>query len=237
MEPVYIFGIALLAFIAISIILKFVKLALKIIGLIFLVLLIGGLFIGYSAYNEFNELRDSESPIVFLLEDAGNILAGFTIEGENFIPISQDAIIEISNNYLEGDINELKEKYLKAIIIDYSFIEENIESINSEFENLNKEEILNILNTNSLEEVALILSKGSQEQAEIILQSLEGNSIEDIKTAIFASATFKSTDPKALNEILKAYKDGNIKIVPEGVFKLIKLFPTGLIENLIENVR
>ena len=171
-----------------------------------------------------------------MLEDAGNILAGFTIEGENFTPISQDAIIEISNNYLEGDINELKEKYLKAIIIDYSFIEENIESINSEFENLNKEEILNILNTNSLEEVALILSKGSQEQAEIILQSLEGNSIEDIKTAIFASATFKSIDPKALNEILKAYKDGNIKIVPEGVFKLIKLFPSGLIENLIENV-
>ncbi len=60
------------------------------------------------------------------MEDAGNILAGFTIEGENFIPISQDAIIEISNNYLEGDINELKEKYLKAIIIDYSFIEETL---------------------------------------------------------------------------------------------------------------
>lgn len=236
MEPLYIAGLVLIGFIVLSIIFKFVKLALKIVGIIFLILLIGTAFIGYTAYKEVKEFQESESPIVFLLEDAGNILAGFTLEGENFTPINQEAIIEISNDYLENDFSKIQENYFKTIIVSSEFIEENLENINSEFENLNKEEILNILNTNSLEEIALILSEGSEEKAEIILQTLNEENIEEIKTAIFASATFKSIEPEALDKIMQAYKAGEIQILPEGIFKIIKLFPSGLIEKLIENV-
>ncbi len=237
MEPLYLAGLVLIGFIVLSIIFKFVKLAIKIISIIFLILLIGTAFIGYTAYKEVKEFQESDSPIVFLLEDAGNILAGFSLEGDNFTPISQETITEISNNYLEGDISELKNTYLKTIVVSTEFIEEHLESIDLDFGNLNKEEILNILNTNTIEEIALIISEGSEEKAELILQALEEQSIEEIKTAIFASATFKSLESEALNKIMKAYKEGEIQILPEGIFKIIKLFPSGLIGKIIENVR
>jgi hypothetical protein len=237
MEPLYVFGLAILTFIILSIVFKFVKLAIKIIGTIFLILIIGTAFLGYSAYKEVKEFQESDSPIVFLLEDAGNILAGFSLEGKNFTPISQERITQISNEYLEGNLAGLKDTYLKTIIISSEFIEENLESIDLDFGNLNKEEILNILNTNNLEEIALILSEGSEEQAEIILQSLENENIEEIKTAIFASATFKTIESEALNNLMEAYKNEEIQILPEGIFKIIKLFPSGLIGKIIENVR
>lgn len=249
----------------------------SIIGL-FLLLSAG---VGFMVYNDVMEIKDNvmEKPSVFLLVEQEEVMAGVifnpSIEQleEAVSPLGQDEIIYIEEKEDDYDtiITEMKDvstdldaELFRIVEFDKSIIEESeVETINIQFFEIEKEQLLMLLESDSiLDDIVDIILEDQQLwqsiQAELPDVDIEGLAKEEImydlqtymgdfaqtnteiKGILFMLALgsiFEGNPSEGAVYFYDCFKEEKINIHPESIsFSLLKLSPKNIVEAIIEQV-
>ena len=223
-------------------------------------LVIGGVF--GLAYLDFKQLSEKQDFSVYLVYgEPGDEQYSLLIPVENQ-EINADAVqsteLSVTQDQLEQEETDfyvfISEEFYEEQIVtqerEYTFLgadEYNVEELQVNI-NLSEEEVQEIYDSNTpVVEFVDILVENNPDLEPLAELGLDEVIVEDLRSELeereigFKDALFASTivssiqqDETVVYDILRAYQEGDIEIYPERFsFKLLKLAPIGLVENLI----
>jgi len=169
----------------------------------------------------------SENTLI-LLDNSNTILAGF-VDGEKAKLVDQTTLIEINNEYSQGNLANLKKDYYKVIIVKTKVIEK-LENIT-----INNKPIYNV-------EILAALVKDTTISSITYTDLVTNTNIEGIKNtkaALFAYI-YRTNIKPTLHPIVffTNFKQNNIIVYPETIFfKFAKFMPLLWIEQKINIVK
>ncbi|MDD5133258.1 MAG: hypothetical protein PHD81_01940 [Candidatus Nanoarchaeia archaeon] len=234
----------LLIFILIFLILTFLifklikKIILAAISFVFMLAILLAIF-GVFVYMDFLNLQEN-LPIqdnILLLKDNNAYLTGISYNMKNANTEQLPNIITDINSYNSKSYSEILGSNYKLIIMDISFIEENLDpnfSLTEKTITINKQEIISLLKSNNpIKE--FLAQKGMPEQAIQFLPA-DYSSTEKLKAILFLAANKDIVEKQSISPIIKGFKKGQIIVYKQTVlFEFVKYLPTPLVESILNS--
>ncbi len=231
---------------AVYLLIKLFKKAFKIAIVVLLAMVALSVIFGYPIFDDFLSIKDNlaESNKLFLLDDKGDIVAGF--DGELSDDNQPEAINDLGNmnSAYENDFKSLEEQYYKTFVVNISIFDNNDENKKIEIGQLeleNKKVIEMIRSDNALTEFSKLLlidgeNKITEKNIEQVKKSLaENNNLStsnDIKAMLFMML-FSQKQLEDNFFLFRELRKGNIKVYPKtAFFKALDLIPEFIIEQV-----
>ena len=234
----------------------FFKNVFRIISIIWLVVFIASVVLGLLIYADVADMRKkcTTMPPAILVEENGNVLAGFAFGGEGE-PTLLDDIADFQEARDSDDFDALlAEKHCKIAFVNMSAIENISEVRFAEDSALPGDMVISIIRSDDpagdfaeylvregKEEGGLkglatnFLGPISEGVAKNDIRSQFGSDLE-IKAAFFGGAFVTSLDDEGPSFLFGNFKEGEIEVFEETIlFKTIKFFPASLFDKMLDN--
>ena len=192
---------------------------------------------GIFVYIDFLDLQKN-LPVqdnIILLKDNNAYLTGITFNMKNINTEQLPNILTNIDSYNSKSYSEILGSNYKLIIIDLSFIEENLDSsftITEQTITLNKQEILNLLK--SADPLKEFLTQKNLPEQTIQYFPAEYNSNEKLKAMLFLATNKDILEKQSILPVIKGFKTNQIIVYKQTVvFEFIKYIPLSLVETIL----
>ncbi len=211
---------------------KVIKSLIYVAGLLVVVLLIASLF----AYTDIQDLRDNwDQPKIFLLEDDGKYLAGFSATFDDFEETEFLTLTEIDNFNTLEDLDEIKGEHDRLVITNINAFNKT-KDLTIKEESFPKYYLFEMLRSdNPIDLFAEEMAKRKDYEVEDAKEEFKDltSDIDQVqfKAHIFVGLIAENIEQSNLF-LIEELKAENIKVHPcTSVFKIIKSVPTSTVKK------